>query len=962
MATAITAGMTWTQVNNAINGAPSPDTFNWEADTYRADADLARRSGDIHVGAGIGSTIISGADDISSGWVADGGLWKKTGVTQRSSVADHGSTGHFHDLTAWNGGSGRTNAGEKPETLYMDKVHLIRVNQKAAVSDGPISDNVARWGYVFTKGSWYFDEGANTIWIGHDPTGETVELGLRNRVCGTTDNVTFTDMTVEGFIGGQSGQDSPIPRAVNNQTLTRMEFRLIHGYGFGITLNSTYTDCVSHDNGHMGAGGSNADNFTMTRCDFYSNNIQHWKPIWEAGGYKVTVTDDGTVTDCAAWNNHGTAHWFDIRNNRNQNIRCSAYDNAYPGFNNEIGFEHLFEHCVARNTGWGHHRINPSWWDSGFRIQDSSDTTIRECYNEQGTTHPYTGASHTTDGIVALDGGPRGSPTPPSQGWLTTNTTVERCINDSVNTNAGHSGPKRDSSSEFADINTHSWDRILWYGPASAENSTRWMTWTGPYQNFATFTSQSYVTNNEFRTGRAPRTMTVTSSVTLNEANLIAGGAVLTFTIDEIEAGYPDWLTDWFHGNLGDDSSTFRTDLMTDLIAGITGSGAGGTEFNSEVVPLLDYTAFTRTNDHSFTLTLPAAASYSSSGETLSFVIPASNMVSRQSFTAGNTLDIEGGGGAVTNVVALEDGWEYAHDTASQSPTHTHAAPTGTEANRLLVAFVFFESTSHQELTSLTYGGQAMTEQEDVSTGGGAGKRGVKLFSLDETGIDAAEVAADDAFVFTWDVTPDNYVRIYTRFFDNVNQTTPWVGTSTGEGNLTPIAPQWDDSVAVTAGVMGVYGAVRNGGRTPPAASVDESYAEDYDHNNNDNFTGGTKLFDASGSTQPTVTFTGTGPERVAIAGGVLQFSASSGSIAINVPLPTLAFAGTSVFQGSLDINVPLPSLSFSGVVSDVGEMTGTMAINVPLPTFNFSGTVSSVDYTYGIPDDGNTYTYGPSE
>ena len=234
---AIAAGQTWTQINTTITNAASPSTFEWAADTFRCDADLVRRAGDIHIGAGTAqmvgegsATIISGAVDIgNTGWTASGGRWFKAGITQRSTSASDSDPGHWQINSGWNGGTGGTNGWRDPEVLIIEKTYVNRVNQLAAVS-GSTTDPT--WGYTFAQGTWYFDEGADTVWIGVDPAGLTIELGIENRMCGTTANVTFTDMTIEGFATGV--QESPIARGIASKTLTRMEFRLNHAYGWSV--------------------------------------------------------------------------------------------------------------------------------------------------------------------------------------------------------------------------------------------------------------------------------------------------------------------------------------------------------------------------------------------------------------------------------------------------------------------------------------------------------------------------------------------------------------------------------------------------------------------------------------------------------------------------------------------------------------------------------------------------------
>ncbi len=622
--TNIPTGSSRAAINALIAGAPDPETFDWDAGTYRmAGGDMTRRSGDIHRGAGVGLTILSGAIDVSAGWVLDTGNWKKTGITQRSSDFDHGG---FLGLSGWNGGTGNTNAAQKPELLYFDKVLLHRVNQLAAVSGGPVSDPI--YDYEFEFGTWWFDEATNTIWVGEDPAGHTIEFGYENRLCNTTSDVTFEDMTVEGF--ACRAQTSPIPRAITDQTLTRMEFRLNHGYGWGIGTRTIATDVVSHHNGQMGMGGI-GNNHVLTRCDFHHNNILIFNQYWEAGGYKIVLSNDGLAVDCASWENMGVGHWYDIDNLRNVHRRCMSRQNSGHGYSIEIGWEHLLEHCVALGDSWDR---NVWLWGAGMLCQNSTDVTFREVYLEQISSHPFTGAFKRSDGLSSIQQG-RGS------GlfglYTVANFKVERCINDFVH-NAGDAGSVLDNGPPPETIGVQ-WLDTLWYGPSGFQNSGHWFPGGGGLlDDGAEWNAQAITVGPQtYRTGRAPRTASmVISSTVVEEADIIAGGLSFTVTMDEIETGFPDWLTDWFHGNIGDDLQ-----LTADLLDGMVGSGGGANEWNLLVRPLLTFAHVTRTNDHEFVIgPLPAVAGYSTAGETVTFTLPTSCMVSRQTLAVDTPFDI----------------------------------------------------------------------------------------------------------------------------------------------------------------------------------------------------------------------------------------------------------------------------------------------------------------------------------
>lgn len=227
-------------------------------------------------------------------------------------------------------------------------------------------------------------------------------------------------------------------------------------------------------------------------------------------------------------------------------------------------------------------------------------------------------------------------------------------------------------------------------------------------------------------------------------------------------------------------------------------------------------------------------------------------------------------------VSALEAGWSDTTGTGGSSPSHSHSAVAG--SNRVLVAFVYWEHTgTDRVLSTLTAGGQSLTEQEAFQAGASQ-LRGVKLWSMNEAAVAAM---SGGSFVFGWASTiPDAYITIYTRYFENIDQAVNWAGTDGDSivANPSAVGTQWASSVAHDDGDMGVYGAVKHTGQTAPTATQPSGWTENYDDlPNHDNVAGGIRALSGSGTVQPTVFFTTTGSQPMASAGGVLNVVAAGG-------------------------------------------------------------------------------------
>jgi hypothetical protein len=143
----------------------------------------------------------------------------------------------------------------------------------------------------------------------------------------------------------------------------------------------------------------------------------------------------------------------------------------------------------------------------------------------------------------------------------------------------------------------------------------------------------------------------------------------------------------------------------------------------------------------------------------------------------------------------------------------SHTAEAGT--NRLLVFTGHVEdNNADMDLTSVTYGGQAMTKvvEQNVSSGYRAY---VVAYVLDEAGINAA---SGSDFVVTWTETPSRSPGFSSVFLQNVNQTAPTAATdgngTTSSATLATSALSTNDGdmvfVAGTCGNSGTY-SVNNG-------------------------------------------------------------------------------------------------------------------------------------------------------
>lgn len=222
----------------------------------------------------------------------------------------------------------------------------------------------------------------------------------------------------------------------------------------------------------------------------------------------------------------------------------------------------------------------------------------------------------------------------------------------------------------------------------------------------------------------------------------------------------------------------------------------------------------------------------------------------------------------MAEVIPLESGWTNSNDTGGSNPSHSHAVVAGSD--RVLVAMMAWKDSSDATnvLTAMTAGGQSMTElvADDAHSVIGSGGDGVKIWYMKEAQISSM---SGGAFGYTWDADgiPDREIRLYTRYFSDVDQSRTIAASSNDNGTGGTSALQILAAQNHRKGDISCYiGTAGNPART---ASIDGSYVEEFD----DAGTylaanGGIREWADSATTQPTVTWDSAA--RLALAVGVL--------------------------------------------------------------------------------------------
>jgi hypothetical protein len=256
-----------TDVQSIINLYPSGTTFCLTAGTYRLTTAVVPKTGDSLIGEA--GTVLNGSKVLSS-FTQSGSYWYATGQTQQASVATNSC-----DPITYTG-------CQYPEGVYYDNASLWQVTSLSELSPG----------------EFYFDYGADKIYVADDPTGHKVEASTAPQAiwgaAGYQDDVTISGLVVEKFANVLDGVHNHTIKPGNDWTIRDNEVRLNHGGGISVGTGSIITGNFIHDNGQYGVFSSGSVGALLENNEIAHNNIDGFDS-WDAGGSKFTSTTSLTL-------------------------------------------------------------------------------------------------------------------------------------------------------------------------------------------------------------------------------------------------------------------------------------------------------------------------------------------------------------------------------------------------------------------------------------------------------------------------------------------------------------------------------------------------------------------------------------------------------------------------------------------------------------------------------------------
>jgi parallel beta-helix repeat protein len=268
-----------------------------------------------------------------------------------------------------------------PEDLFVNDARLLAVGTAGDVR----------------AGEWFLDYDAGKLYLGEDPAGRRVELGVqRNAFFSQAQNVVIRGLTIEKYASpAQMG-------AIGDQypgaawTIENCEIRFNHGVGVNVAGTSRVLRNNIHHNGQMGLRGT-GPNILIEGNEIGYNNGAGFDAGWEAGGFKFQKTSGLVVRGNLSHHNNGHGMWTDIDNINTLYEGNTVRDNGAGGIAHEISYAAVIRNNLVSNNG----PADCIWlWASQIQIQNSQKVSIYDntvvtsastCGNAIGLIHQARG-------------------------------------------------------------------------------------------------------------------------------------------------------------------------------------------------------------------------------------------------------------------------------------------------------------------------------------------------------------------------------------------------------------------------------------------------------------------------------------------------------------------------------------------------------------------------------------------
>ncbi len=351
-----------TSLQNALKIAPAGATIVFRGGTYRGlDSLLAPRRVTFQAARGEAPWIKGSV--IVTGWVRDGSAWRKDNWTHKFGASPRIGPEYVDPKFPL--------AGER-DMVFLNDQALQQVATRAEV--GP--------------GSFFVDGKAQKLFIGDDPSGKVVEAavyeqGLQIWKNGPNDP---TGSIVRGLGFAHYGDQGLTVRAPNvlieDNTFAWSGQRGMNIYD---APHAVIRGNAFVANSRVGLRASRNRRLVVENNLFAWNNVDRWRPAWDAAGVKITNMDYGAQDGLLfrgnlAENNAATGVWLDIDVNDAVVVHNIARRNQGIGIFFEISDKAIIAFNLSYENGMGvmvSNARNARVWNNTL-VNNGSNILVKE--------------------------------------------------------------------------------------------------------------------------------------------------------------------------------------------------------------------------------------------------------------------------------------------------------------------------------------------------------------------------------------------------------------------------------------------------------------------------------------------------------------------------------------------------------------------------------------------------------
>lgn len=284
--------------------------------------------------------ILSGAAILSGFSLADG-IW---------TAAGHGMPGPARGVCK----PGRE-ACQWPETVFLDGEPLQQVAERTQLRPG----------------HFFHDRLRNLFLLADPPDGRLVEVSTaRFALFGSASDVAVRGLIVEKY--ANPPQEGAVRGDGPNWLIEDSEFRLNSGAGVSVGPAGKVLRSRIHDNGQIGATADGAD-ILFEGNEIWANNRAGFDPSWDAGGIKITVSQNVTFRNNDVHHNDGPGLWCD------ESCVNVVFEGNRVSQNSSAGiFFELSSQAIIRNNLLSqNNQAGSSWyWGAEIQIAASEGATV----------------------------------------------------------------------------------------------------------------------------------------------------------------------------------------------------------------------------------------------------------------------------------------------------------------------------------------------------------------------------------------------------------------------------------------------------------------------------------------------------------------------------------------------------------------------------------------------------------